>query len=186
MNKIFEIITEIFGFIAIVLSPTLLGLGIGFISYNYIGNTLGIVIWIIIGLLGFVFGIFFAFQKWKNGGTVHFLSRISATPELEYPDDILVKARIKLLSEQEGGITIPFRTKVRPNHYFGVKEEFGKNMITNIGEITFDDEFFYENETKDVYVRFLWAQNIKDITVGTKWIICFGNRKIGEGEIIEI
>ena len=81
MNKIFEIITEIFGFIAIVLSPTLLGLGIGFISYNYIGNTLGIVIWIIIGLLGFVFGIFFAFQKWKNGGTVHFLSRISATPE---------------------------------------------------------------------------------------------------------
>ena len=186
MNKIFEIITEIFGFIAIVLSPTLLGLGIGFISYNYIGNTLGIVFGIFIGLLGFAYGLFFAVKKWKNGGTVHFLPTIYATPELDYPKDILVKARIKLLSEQEGGITIPFRTKVRPNHYFGAKEEFGKNMITNFGEITFDDEFFYANETKDVSIRFLWAHNIKDIAVGTKWIICFGNRKIGEGEILEI
>jgi len=91
-----------------------------------------------------------------------------------------------LLSESEGGITTPLRTNVRPNHYFGAREYFGENMKTNIGEITFDEDFFYANEIKVVDVRFLWAENIKDIVVGTKWIICFGSRMIGEGEVIEM
>jgi hypothetical protein len=186
MFKIFEMITEAFGFIALAVSPALIGLGIGFISYHYIGNTFGLVIGIVIALLGLAGGIYLGLNKWKNGGAVNFLSRVSATPELNKADDIFVKAKIQLLSEQDGGITAPLKTKARPNHYFGDKDQFGQSMAYNVGEITFDDECIYAGETKNVVVRFLWADNIKDVAVGTKWIICFANRKIGEGEVIEI
>jgi len=155
--KLFELITEIVGFIAIVISPFSIGLVLGSISFYFLGNDFGIIIASGFSILGLTFGILLAIKKWKGDGTVHFLSRISATPELDYPKDIYVKARVRLLSESEGGITTPLRTNVRPNHYFGVREYFGENMKTNIGEITFGEDFFYANEIKVVDVRFLWA-----------------------------
>ena len=48
MHKVFEIITEIIGWIQIVLSPTLLGIGFGFGIYYYFPNQNGMIFGIII------------------------------------------------------------------------------------------------------------------------------------------
>ncbi|WMW77001.1 hypothetical protein RF683_05745 [Flavobacterium sp. 20NA77.7] len=83
MNKIFEIITEIVGWIQIVLSPTLLGIGFGFGIYYYFPNQNGMIFGIIVSIIGLVFGLIWATKKLKTTGTIHFLSRISTTLELD-------------------------------------------------------------------------------------------------------
>ena len=57
MHKIFEIITEIVGWIQIVLSPTLLGIGFGFGIYHYFPNENGMIFGLIIAIVGFIIGI---------------------------------------------------------------------------------------------------------------------------------
>ena len=83
MHKIFEIITEIVGWIQIVLSPTLLGIGFGFGIYYFFPNLTGMILGILFVIIGFIIGIIWATKKFKTTGTIHFLSRISATPELD-------------------------------------------------------------------------------------------------------
>ena len=83
MHKIFEIITEIVGWIQIVLSPTLLGIGFGFGCYYFFPNENGKIFGVIIAIIGFMIGLVWATKKFKTTGTIHFLSRISATPELD-------------------------------------------------------------------------------------------------------
>jgi hypothetical protein len=83
MNKTFEIITEIVGWLQIVLSPTLLGIGFGFGIYYYFPNQNGMIFGIIIAVFGFIIGLIWATKKFKTTGTIHFLSKISATPELD-------------------------------------------------------------------------------------------------------
>ena len=83
MHKIFEIITEVVGWIQIVLSPTLLGIGFGFGIYYCFPNQIGMIFGILIAVIGFIIGIIWATKKFKTTGTIHFLSRISATPELD-------------------------------------------------------------------------------------------------------
>ena len=83
MHKIFEIITEIVGWIQIVLSPTLIGIGLGFGIYYYFPNLTGMILGILIVIIGFIIGIIWATKKFKTTGTIHFLSRVSATPELD-------------------------------------------------------------------------------------------------------
>ena len=83
MHKIFEIITEIVGWIQIVLSPTLLGIGFGFGIYYYFPNQNGMIFGIIVSVIGLIIGLIWATKKFKTTGTIHFLSRISATPELD-------------------------------------------------------------------------------------------------------
>jgi hypothetical protein len=83
MHKTFEIITEIVGWIQIVLSPTLLGIGFGFGIYHYFPNENGMIFGLIIAIVGFLIGIIWATKKFKTTGTIHFLSRVSSTPELD-------------------------------------------------------------------------------------------------------
>lgn len=83
MQKIFEIITEIVGWIQIVLSPTLIGIAFGFGVYYNFTNLTGIIIGILIAVIGLITGIIWATKKFKTTGTIHFMSRISATPELD-------------------------------------------------------------------------------------------------------
>ncbi len=83
MHKIFEIITEIVGWIQIVLSPTLIGIGFGFGIYYYFPNRIGLIFGILIAIFGFIIGLLWATKKFKTSGTIHFLSRVSATPELD-------------------------------------------------------------------------------------------------------
>ena len=83
MHKTFEIITEIVGWIQIVLSPTLIGIAFGLGIYYNFPNDIGMICGILIVVIGLIIGIIWATKKFKTTGTIHFLSRISATPELD-------------------------------------------------------------------------------------------------------
>ena len=83
MQKVFELITEIIGWVQIAIFPTLIGLSIGFLMYYNFDNIYGLVIGCIFGLIGLILGIALATKKFKATGTIHFISRLSATPELD-------------------------------------------------------------------------------------------------------
>lgn len=87
MSKIFEFITELAAGIQIVLSPTIIGFIIGVVVYIYIPNAFGLLIGIFLTLVGLVLGIIIATRAWKKKGTVHLISRVSATPELDDLDE---------------------------------------------------------------------------------------------------
>lgn len=82
----FDILTEIVGWIQIVASPLLLGAIIGAFIYFSDPTTTRLVIGIVITSIGLIIGAIFATRVWKKSGTMHFLSRISATPELDKND----------------------------------------------------------------------------------------------------
>lgn len=88
MHQLFEKFIEIIGWIKIVLSPLIIGLFIGFVCYVNINSNVGIVLGIVFCILGVIAGILLANNRWKNGGTISFLSRISATPELEKKEEV--------------------------------------------------------------------------------------------------
>ncbi|MFV0515417.1 MAG: hypothetical protein ACK5MY_17540 [Jhaorihella sp.] len=84
MHKIFELITEIIGWLYIVASPFFIGLLIGSIVYFPNQNQSTLIIGICIAVLGLIIGILFATKIFKSkNGTIWFLSRTMATPELD-------------------------------------------------------------------------------------------------------
>lgn len=83
MQKVFEYITEIIGWLQIVASPLLIGLGIGAFIYFSDPTLLRLIIAIIISIIGLVVGIIWANKIWKTKGTVWFMSQVSATPDLD-------------------------------------------------------------------------------------------------------
>lgn len=83
----FELLTEILGLLQIVASPLLAGLVLGFLIYILVADTTGIVMGVLVALVGLVIGIVCATRVWKKKGTVHFMSRIMATPELDKHDE---------------------------------------------------------------------------------------------------
>ncbi|MGB4846160.1 MAG: hypothetical protein WBP16_16955 [Ferruginibacter sp.] len=82
-RNFFELFTEIMGWLQIVVSPLLLGVVIGFIIYLKDPWSYGLALGIAAVTLGLVTGIIFATRVWKKQGTMHFLSRVSASPELD-------------------------------------------------------------------------------------------------------
>jgi F0F1-type ATP synthase assembly protein I len=83
MHKAFEFITELIGWIQIVLSPTLIGMLLGLIFYGNFQNQTGMIIGFLLVGIGFVIGIIWATRKFKTTGTINFLSKISSTPDLD-------------------------------------------------------------------------------------------------------
>jgi len=88
MSKYFELIKEIFGWLQIVASPLLIGVLIGAIIYFPNPTNLNLIIAILVCLIGLIVGIVFANRKFKSrNGTIWFLSRTMATPELDKKDE---------------------------------------------------------------------------------------------------
>ena len=83
MFKILEFITEAIGWLQIVASPLLIGLGIGALIYFSHPTELRMITGIGVAALGLIVGIVWATRVWKKYGTMRFLSRIIATPELD-------------------------------------------------------------------------------------------------------
>jgi hypothetical protein len=83
----FEYATEVIGWLQIVASPLLGGLLIAALIYFSNPTILRLLIAIGIALIGLIVGIVFATRIWKKQGTMHFLSRVSATPELDNLDE---------------------------------------------------------------------------------------------------
>lgn len=83
MFKALETISEVIGWLQIAISPTLIGLGIGAPIYYSHPSTPRLITGIAILILGIVIGAVMATKAWRKKGTVHLLSRVSATPELD-------------------------------------------------------------------------------------------------------
>ena len=84
--KVFENITEVISWLQIVASPTLLCCGIGAFIYFRNPNLTNLIIAICICMVGLISGIFYANKIWKTKGTVWFMSRVNASPELDNQD----------------------------------------------------------------------------------------------------
>lgn len=82
-RNFFDYFTEVIGWIEIVVSPFLLTGIIGFLIYVANPNTTRLIIAIGITFAGLTAGIVFATKIWKKRGTINFVSRISASPELD-------------------------------------------------------------------------------------------------------
>ena len=82
MAKVIEFILELIGWVQIVLFPLLIGFFLGAVVYYYQRDEVGLVLGIIVAFIGLIAGIILATRIWKKKGTVSFLSRIRATPEL--------------------------------------------------------------------------------------------------------
>jgi hypothetical protein len=85
--KILEWLTSFIAWLQIVFSPLFFGVIIGFIIYGVYPTTTGLVFGIAIAVLGLIVGIIFAARVWKKRGTVDFISRVSASPELDDLED---------------------------------------------------------------------------------------------------
>ena len=88
MIKLFEWTTSFFAWLQIVASPLFFGVILGLIVYGIYPTTLGLNLGIAIATLGLTIGIIFATRIWKKRGTVDFISRVSASPELDNLDDV--------------------------------------------------------------------------------------------------
>lgn len=81
--KILECLTSFIAWLQIVASPLFFGLIIGLVIYGIYPTNIGLILGVAVATLGLVIGIIFATKIWKKRGTVDFISRVSASPELD-------------------------------------------------------------------------------------------------------
>ena len=86
-KSLFEYFTEIMGWLQIVASPFLAVSIIGAFIYFSKPNTTRLIVAIAIVTIGLIIGIIWATRVWRKKGTIHFMSRIMATPELDNKED---------------------------------------------------------------------------------------------------
>ncbi len=79
----FEFFTECIGWLWIAASPFLLGLISGAIVYFSSPGGITLVVGVGLTVLGLLIGIIWATRIWKRRGTIWFMSRLSATPDLD-------------------------------------------------------------------------------------------------------
>lgn len=100
MSQTFEKIIGIIGWLQIVASPLLLGILIGSIIYFPNPNSTKMYIAIGIVISGLIIGILFANRIWKTKGTMAFISRISATPDIDEAFKKEIENKQKLEKEE--------------------------------------------------------------------------------------
>lgn len=84
--RILEVIPEVIGFLQIMISPLAIGIVLGALIYAAEPSRLGLILGGCTAAIGLVIGVFCAANEWKGKGTVHFMSRTMATPELDDPE----------------------------------------------------------------------------------------------------
>lgn len=84
-RSLFETIMEIIGWLQIFASPFVIALFIGAVVYFAKSDVLGLILAILIVVVGIVVGAIWATKVWKKRGTMQFMSKIMATPELDPP-----------------------------------------------------------------------------------------------------
>ncbi len=87
MFKILEAIPKIISWIQIFISPVLIGGISAFVVFLKLDNTVGTILSLILAISGSIIGFLFAEKARKGKGTVWFMSRVIATPELDKPEE---------------------------------------------------------------------------------------------------
>jgi len=105
----------------------------------------------------------------------------------ETPPLYHVECKLELLSTDKRGRKTPIHNGYRPDHVFKYEPD-GRMLYTYIGDFQFDDHNEIKpGESKIVTARFLTHQPIEQhLSIGRKWWIHEGARKIGEAEILKI
>ncbi len=79
----FDRVIEVFAWLRIAVAPTLGGALIGVILYFAVGGQLGIVFCALCVALGVVLGVGFAEWARRKHGTLNFISKVNASPDLD-------------------------------------------------------------------------------------------------------
>lgn len=79
----FDGISEMTGWLLIVIRATVLSFLVGGVLYLGLQGAAGLVLGVAVLLLGMFLGVTFATRKYKTTGTIDSISRVSATPELD-------------------------------------------------------------------------------------------------------
>ena len=113
---------------------------------------------------------------------------LTSIRDLEYENNgglLIIKAKLKLKSTEEGGRQTGFISGYRPNHVFEYNDN-GQLLQTYIGDIIFEGTPTIEpGEEREVTVRFLMNQPIERyLDRGRIWWIHEGAKQIGQAEII--
>ncbi len=136
------------------------------------------------------------YKRWLDGGyskTFDVMAYCGATYksytdiEIENtPQLVHVKAKLKMLSPDNGGRKTGFTNGYRPNHVF--EHNGNKALHTFIGDIQFEGfELFMPGDEKIVTVRFLFHMPIENyLNIGREWWIYEGSKLVGEAEMLEI
>jgi hypothetical protein len=83
MFKFFEKLTSLFAWLQIALSPIVLGIILGVVLYFALPEGMGLLFGFIVTIAGFVLGVMWAERARKKVGTVEYMARTMATPELD-------------------------------------------------------------------------------------------------------
>ena len=75
------------GWLRIVLSPLAIGVIVGFIVSKGFAGTSGITIGVGCALIGLIIGIIWAERVRKREGSMNFLGKVNASPELNNPEE---------------------------------------------------------------------------------------------------
>lgn len=83
MTKVLEYLTKSIAWLQIAISPFILGAIAGLFIYAYRTDTYGLIMAGIVTLIGLIIGIIWATRVWKRRGTIEFISKVNASPELD-------------------------------------------------------------------------------------------------------
>lgn len=88
-NRWYTLLPELIAGLQIAASPFLIGAGMGMAAFYLIDMPWNIGVCLLVSLSGLMTGLWWAVRIWKKEGTVHFMSRIIGSPELDqkYSDD---------------------------------------------------------------------------------------------------
>ncbi len=102
------------------------------------------------------------------------------------PELILIKAKMRLKTTEEGGRINGIKSGYRPNHVFEFNEK-GELKEAFMGDIQFEGDNFLElGKEYEVIVRFLFVQRMERfMDIGRTWWINEGGRTVGEAKIIK-
>lgn len=86
-KKFFDYVTEVIGWLQIVSFPLSFAGILGFFIYISNPSTNRLILGLGVTIIGLVLGIVLATRIWKKRGTINFISRASASPELDNIDN---------------------------------------------------------------------------------------------------
>lgn len=187
--KVFENITEAIGWLQIFASSILICSGIGALIYFQNPNFTNLLFAICITIVGIVVGILFSNKIWKTKGTVWFMSRVSASPEL---DNQCENKKIKILPDfiailnyrttENGGRKTGSISGYRPDIKFHFDKMLTCGVQTFIGQ-----EKVFPGESVKAEIKINAVEYFKGkLHENLEFDFREGSTIIGTGKIIEI
>ena len=85
--RVVEFIAEAIAWVQIAAAPFLIGVVLGAVIYIAEPSTEGMILGVCVAGVGLLVGALWATNEWKGKGTVWFMSRLTANPELYEKDD---------------------------------------------------------------------------------------------------